>query len=581
MGARGRRGHPRGSEPSPRILERQAGPPLPWTSPPYLFVLIVAFACILVSVSFRIYEYDWLEHLTVGKAIWRLGRVPRTELWTWLDYGTPVVNPSWGFSAVLWPFWAWGGELGLAAWRWLTTLVVFALLWRTSRAFGAREPFGLVVLVIASLVYRQRSQVRPETLAAVLLALELWLLAARRRRWGWHDAALITVVWLWANVHISWFLGVVLLALGWLAGVARGPSRSLGHADGLGRVAVLAGLAALLNPFGWRAVWRPFEFALSWRTDPLLSGISELRAIDWGANLSNGLPILLLGWPAVALWRWRRRGPDPFELGCCGCFTVLALAGTRFVATYAMVAAPFCARGLDDLARARRWPARLGGPWRVALLCAALCVAVGLYEWTNFEDRLGVRVDDRRYPVAACDFMTAQGVRGRGINDFYLGGYMLWRFWPDRTRLPFFDIHPEDKSPEERLAYLLAFSSPQGWERLDGRYHFDYALLSRSHAGHYGLLDLLDGLPGWALVFVDDAAALYVRRDGPLARLAAAQGYRLLPGGETRFPQLEAACARDPALAAQLRAELARQASSSPRSASFAPLRAACAPARP
>src|SRR5262249_18335120 len=161
-----------------------------------------------------------------------------------------------------------------------------------------------------------------------------------------------------------------------------------------------------------------------------------------------------------------------------------------------------------------------------------------LYEWTHFEDRLGIRVDARRLPVSACDFIAAHGVRGKAINDFYLGGYLLWRFWPDRSRLPFMDIHPGDKSPELPIAYLPAFSSRPGWDRLDQAYRFDWALLSRSHLERLGLLDLLDTRPEWALVFVDDAAALYVRRDGACAALARDAAYTMLPGGSARLASL-------------------------------------------
>jgi hypothetical protein len=86
-------------------------------------------------------------------------------------------------------------------------------------------------------------------------------------------------------------------------------------------------------------------------------------------------------------------------------------------------------------------------------------VTLPLYKWTHYENRLGIRPDDRHEPVAACDFMEKHGVRGRGFNDFFLGGYMLWRFWPDRGRLPWIDIHPEDRPALERLAYHRAFTS--------------------------------------------------------------------------------------------------------------------------
>jgi hypothetical protein len=541
----------------------------------YRLALAVAFVCILVSVSFRLYEYDMWQHLAYGRAVWQLHGVPRTELWTWPDHGAPNVNPSWGFSALVWPFWAAGGDMGLAVWRWLTTLVAFALLWAAARAMGVRGTPALVALVICGLVYRQRSQVRPETLAAVLLALTLWLLATRRGP-GRRDAWLVVAVWEWANAHISWPLGVALIALHALASRVP-PGRP--ELRGLGRIAVLAAAAAFLNPFGWHAVWRPFEYLLVWRHDPFLSGISELQPLDWSVNLWNGLPLLLAGWPVLALWRARRRGPDVLEWSVCVLGSVLALGGNRFVATYALLAAPWCARDLDEWWRARKWTRPVAGSWREALVTSALCVTLPLYEWTHYENRFGIRPDDRREPVAACDFIQAHGIRGRAFNDFFLGGYMLWRFWPDPGRLPYFDIHPEDRPAAERLAYLRAFTSTSGWVALSRRQGFDYALLSRLRMRDPGLLDALDLDPDWALVFADDAAAIYVRRDGALAALADSSRYQLLPGGGRRTQALADSLVRDPTLAARLSPELARQQRESSRTLVSAPLRELCAAA--
>src|ERR1044072_1807334 len=152
-----------------------------WDHPAARLAVAVAFACILVSVSFRLYEYDFWQHLTLGKAIWQLKAVPRVELWTWPDYGSARISPSWGFSFLLWPFWALGGDIGLATRRWLTTTGGGGLRWNPARAMGSRPLPPLVGLWVCGLLYRQRAQIRPETLAAVLLAAELWLLETRSR----------------------------------------------------------------------------------------------------------------------------------------------------------------------------------------------------------------------------------------------------------------------------------------------------------------------------------------------------------------------------------------------------------------
>jgi len=92
----------------------------------------------------------------------------------------------------------------------------------------------------------------------------------------------------------------------------------------------LAGVAAsFLNPFGWSAVWQPFDFVLHERHEPIFRGIAELQPVQWEHNLTNGLPLLVAAWPLLALWRARRLGIDWAE--------ALTLA---FFLTPATVAAP-------------------------------------------------------------------------------------------------------------------------------------------------------------------------------------------------------------------------------------------------
>jgi hypothetical protein len=576
-GGSGRPGRPARGTPE-AAAARGAALPAPEPRAAMWLVALVATACVLVSVSFRLYDADAWQHLAFGRALWTSHAIPVRQIFVWPDLGIPLVNPSWGFSALLWPFWSLGGIPGLFVWRWLTTLAVFLLLWDTARRLGARGFTPLFVLVVCALIYRQRSQIRPETLASVWFALTVWLLEGRRQalragpprlqgvpaadRTPW----LIAVAFVWANSHISYYLGFLVLGIHLIEAEIASRTSPGGLRDRSPRRLWWIGLAmaavSFLNPYGWHALARPFEFVLSLRHEPLMRSISELKPVDWSLQRANGLPLVMVLWPLLAVGRAWRRGPDRVELLTCAVFTVLGFSSARFVAGYALAAAPYLAR---DLSQALGAVPRLALPaWPRAAIAAAACVAAGWTEWSHFQAPIGVGFDLRHTPAYACDFMAAHQVRGHGFNHFYLGGTMIFRFWPDTGRLPFVDIHPEDWPRERREAYYRAISSAEGWAALDQRYRFDYALLSRRYLTGYGLPDLLDSDRRWALVFVDDIAALYVRRDGSLAAVADTFAYRQLSGGAVRMPSLLRAAVGDRALRAGLIAELERQAAASP-----------------
>ncbi len=590
-----------------------APPPDP-RHPAFVFAALVAAACVVVSVSWVLWDTDVWQHLAVGRAIWRLHAIPTRQLWTWPTYGAPDVNASWGFRALIWPLWNTFGWGGLTAWRWLSTLAVFGLLWKAARCMGAKGYAPFVVVVLCSLVYRQRSQIRPETLVAVLLAAQLWILELRRaavRRWREARAAagakgratssaaradrpadprlwLVIIALLWANTHISYWIGIALQGI-YLVGARE--DRNVPVATPLerlrlsGRSAPLAILAfslvaSLINPWGWRALWQPFEYFLYWRHEPIFKTIGELQPIVWRNNALNGLPVIMAGWAALALWRARVRGVDRAEWMMFALFLPLALSAQRFLGFFALVAVPFLARDLDlwerSLRGRRAAPAR--GPvgegdevasfgslrWAPALLTAAICAAVGLAEWSRADMRFGLGVPLRSVPVRACDFIEAHGVRGRGFNQFAEGGYMVYRFWPDRSRLPFMDIH-QAGTRQDRDSYAWAMQDSLAWRAIDTKYQFDYVLLfTHQNPADYLIETLNSDRDHWAMVFTDDVGTLFLRRSGPLGPLARKFEYGALPAGKPGIDTVMTRCESDSSLRRIVEADLRRTILESP-----------------
>jgi tetratricopeptide (TPR) repeat protein len=503
--------------------------------------LVAVAACVLVTVSFRLYESDFWHHLLVGRVIWERRSVPTTQLWSWPTWGAPEANSAWAFRALVWPFWKLGGIPGLFVWRWITTLAAFALLFAAARRMGARGFAPLLALLVCAFIYRLRSQIRPETLVAVLLAFEILILETRRRGGADHSRWLVLTAWIWANTHPSYYLGFAILGVYALDDALAG---RMGGARRLVPVGLAALVISFVNPFGWRALWQPFEFALH-RDDIMYRTILELKPVDWRRYVHTALPWLTGGWISLILWRATLRRFDRVELLLCAAFTTLALSAQRFLGVYALIATPFFMRDLAEAAAAWRWPHGAASPRARAAITVAACLAMSVPEWRRFDMPLGIDLQWTRYPVRACDFIAAHGIRGRGFNNFEFGGYQAWRFWPDRARLPFMTGTIEAATLEDRFLYAGVFARPEAWRALDRRHHFDYILMERVQEGDNRLLDVLDADSTWALVFADDAAVVYLRRAGAMAPLAASLGARPLPAGQAGLAILARAMMTD------------------------------------
>jgi tetratricopeptide (TPR) repeat protein len=128
------------------------------------------------------------------------------------------------------------------------------------------------------------------------------------------------------------------------------------------------------------------------------------------------------------------------------------------------------------------------------------------------------------------------------------------------------DVH-QSGTREDRYLYAYAFAEREAWQGLDQKLRFDYALLDGRPVPGDRLLDFLDADTSWTLVFRDDAAALFVRRSGPLRAVAERHGYRLVPAGDEEVPALARAVREDPEARAQALREIDRQIAASPQHA--------------
>jgi len=551
--------------PAPRP-RRGARVPLevpPLTHPAMLLGVLVFFTCVILGPTFIMSDTDMWQHLAVGRAIWQTHSIPMTNVWTWPTYGEKIVLPSWLFRAILWPFWSIGGMLGLQVWRWLTNFVVFLFAWASARRLGARGFVALAMLAWAALVYRHRVYVRPETFAAVLIALTEWILLTRRaggpnRAW-W----LVPLAWLWPNAHISFW---VFFALTGIHAFAEFFDRT-GKKPSLWFVLVLSVAASFANPWGWKALAEPFQYAFFWSKEPIFKTIGELMPVDWKFLATTGFVVVVFLWPLFTIWRaLRGRGWDIAELLTMVFFMVLGVTSQRFVAVWAVVAAPYLARDAASIASDFRWPAFLRPVWVRLALMTAVVIGGSLPDWRRTDLPFGIGVETNSYPAGACEFMAKHGIRGHGFNHFEMGGYMLWRFWPEPDRLPFFDIHLTGK-PEDRLLAGMMLSYPSAWQTLDAKYHFPFLLLRRLHGETDISLDIVEADSNFAMVFLDDAACIYVRKKGPLAAVADSFTFRLVRAGRAGMADMGRELSADSTLRPVMRAEMQRMIDDSPANA--------------
>lgn len=323
-----------------------------WT---FLGFALPALASLLVAMP----AVDLAYQLRAGADILATGTIPSVDTWTFTVAGQPWLDQQWGAQVLLSATFQVAGWTGLAVLRAALVAVTFALVQATVRSMGcAQRPAALLALASFA-VAAPALALRPQLFGIVLFAASMYVVADRRahprRLW-----LLPVFAALWANLHGSFPLILVIVGLGWLdelvrrrlarAAVLAAPkgfqpppdpgaaSRLLGS-TGIALVGAVTALATLLSPFGIE-VW---QYVVRLASNPeVTSGISEWRPPSpfdpTGAVFYLSLVVAL----AVVLLRVRADGtrvrlPILAPVATLGGFALLGILTGRGLAWWALV----------------------------------------------------------------------------------------------------------------------------------------------------------------------------------------------------------------------------------------------------
>lgn len=438
---------------------------------------------------------DVFFHLAVGRDVVESGRLPDTEPFCLASEGRPFRNHEWGFDVLLWLAHDAAGPAGVTLFKAGLAACLFALVALVGVRVGASTASVTALGVLFLPLFRGDLEARPHLAgyalaAGAVLALD-GLLDGRRACLAWFAAIMVV----WANVHGSFVLGVVL----WGAMVAaslvlrrpsvRWPLLAAGP---------VAALATLLNPWGlglWAVVLHHAEPAYR-------DLVPEWKPVAWGdVPVADTLYLLLVG---VALLSFLPR-PNRLRvdrLALLGVFLLPAILATKFTLGLAVGAVPVLAANLSGLAAtSQRWVRLLA--WGAAVV-SALFAPPHLPPWSG----PGLGLDLRDHPAAATRLARTHGVAGRVFAPLHEGGYIAYAGHPDLR--PFIDGRAYVHGLEGIRRYLGALADYKTFQDLHAAVRFDLVIADLLDFSFPRLIAGLAKDPAFALVHLDDRYAVFV-----------------------------------------------------------------------
>jgi hypothetical protein len=439
---------------------------------------------------------DLAYHVRLGEVMLNTHSLIRHDAFTLTAGGASWLDQQWGAQLLFGLVYRWLGWPGLALMQSLLGGAATLFVYLACRALGP-SPRQAAVLALGGFAVAWTSlTLRPQLLAAVLFGLCLWFVAGR----GSHPGRLFAVpalVAVWANLHGSFFLAIVLLGLAALADLLR-------RSPGARRVLVLTAasvLAANLNPFGV-GVW---TYAVRISTNSIISRL----VTEWQPpNIRHPDDALFfLSVAGVALFLARRGRSTPWlSLIWLGLFFFLALTASRNTMWWGLAAPAALAPLMEDSARpqSRRLERSL---LHTAIAACLALILTGFFmislEGGSFRTP-GHRVADA--PLALTAHLKRLAVPGTRLFNSQQWGSWFELAVPGRP--VFVDSRIELFPKRVWEDYLSISNGREGWQAILERWHVRMVVLSERRQAD--LIPLIRREPGWRLAYRDKEGAIFV-----------------------------------------------------------------------
>jgi hypothetical protein len=361
-------------------------------------------------------------HLRAGQWILQHHAFPHTDPFSRFGATQHWEAYSWLFELTVFSLFRSFGLAGVLAFSVGMVLAITAALYRLIARF--QTDFSKIVLLTfaAMASFSRLYEPRPWLFTILFFTVQLELLLQARRSGEWKRLLwLLPLYALWANLHIQFIDGLVVLAAAAIEPLlmrwwpwprpVRLPARKLFVVLGL----CLA--ATLLNPYGWKI----YAVAYALATQPgVINQITELLAMpfrSWNDYLILGFAIA----PGATL-AWKRRFPL-WETLLLAAGIFLSFRSQRDIWFLATVAAMVLAAELPAREEQRRTLPRAAAPLIAAVVLGAIFLGA---PWMHIDAaHLQKDVADD-FPLHAVEAVRAKGYPGPLYNTYNWGGFLIW-----------------------------------------------------------------------------------------------------------------------------------------------------------
>ena len=453
-------------------------------------------------------DIDFWWHLKTGELIATTGVVPMADPFSYTVPGRPWVAHEWLWELTVYWIYKWGGYVLAMLLSAAIATLAYVILYRLLRRLGANEFVAAALVLWTAVLDIPDTGVRPRELTLLFLVFyvsRLFLYREGRVRRLWSLPPLMLV---WVNVHGLFIMGLGLLGLftldgvaGWLLAREKFPRHLLA-------VTLAATVAACVNPHGPAILRYPIDYYLQGH-NPSFAHVTEFQSPNFHQPLYLvfAASILLL---AVLPRPINRR--TVLEAVLIAVFTVEALVSVRQIAAYVIVVSPILAVRLTDrFAVARELPppslprSLVALNWLLLVGFVAAGTMYALQPAVHSRLQIGREPLTASLPVAGARFIEDNSLPGPVFNEQPWGGYLIYRWYPQRR--VFIDGRIDMYGDTVASEYGDVVSIRPNWSDILDKYGVRTILIAKDSP----LSTLLLASGEWQRVFQGDVDDVFVR----------------------------------------------------------------------
>lgn len=488
-------------------------------------VLVFSSACLIVFILLLIkpfFDPDFYWHLKTGEWIWAHKTLPLFDPFTvdpqplQTDRSIFLLSSYWLFQILLHAFYKINGFGGIVFFRFvLGILLIYAvcrftnnknLLTATVAATGLCQIF--------STQFPERPQFISFLCIAVLLSTLLSYLAHKDRSLISLASVLCLTMLAWANMHGGFILGQSLLLLVLLTETAKFIHPKLSPLTKKEFVTLAAAICAallvsLVNPnpiLSFRILFSAGE------TGNILysSNLEYSNLWEYFKEMHDHIPFIALGSYILTMgvcYRSRERTNITW-LAILFVFGYMGACHIRYYPFFVIATTLFAMRYIET--------EQVGKTAKTVIAVVFFTVAAcSLLEVPRSIDRLGKYgwIPASYFPVAVCDYIVANDLRGNVFTTTDWGGYALWKLSPERKVF-------SDGRQLFPSRFLENLSSQEGggneyfWRSLVDKYNVQIVILPLLAYDYkpYHLTDVLKKDSGWRQISQGNNGVAFMRK---------------------------------------------------------------------